>query len=191
MRHRMDASHTSITLRHHYQKRDARHLRPMVVKPNCPGTCPRSLIPDLVVCAFAPPNSSCVTSSFVTAFTTSGPVTNRYDVSRTMKVKSVKAGEYTAPPAHGPMTSDICGTTPEARTFFWRVLFMTRRNYLNVSCPNLENIGISSQRIHALLNTCSTRIVQTDHRCPDEHRLIHDLFQKQILNHDELRQFRF
>src|SRR5947208_16764505 len=31
-----------------------------------------------------------------------------------MKTKSVIAGEYTAPPAHGPMTAEICGTTPEA-----------------------------------------------------------------------------
>ena len=30
-----------------------------------------------------------------------------------MKTKSVIAGEYTAPPAHGPMTSEICGITPE------------------------------------------------------------------------------
>ena len=27
----------------------------------------------------------------------------------------VIAGEYTAPPAHGPMMAEICGTTPEAR----------------------------------------------------------------------------
>ena len=33
-----------------------------------------------------------------------------------MKMKSVMAGEYTAPPAHGPMMADICGTTPEVRT---------------------------------------------------------------------------
>ena len=32
---------------------------------------------------------------------------NRYDVSFTMKVKSVRAGEYTAPPAHGPMIIEI------------------------------------------------------------------------------------
>src|SRR2546426_4359405 len=32
-----------------------------------------------------------------------------------MKTKSVIAGEYTAPPAHGPMIAEICGTTPEAR----------------------------------------------------------------------------
>src|SRR2546425_2322190 len=32
-----------------------------------------------------------------------------------MKTKSMIAGEYTAPPAHGPMTAEICGTTPEAR----------------------------------------------------------------------------
>ena len=31
-----------------------------------------------------------------------------------MIVKSVMAGEYTAPPAHGPMTTESCGTTPDA-----------------------------------------------------------------------------
>ena len=30
-----------------------------------------------------------------------------------MKVKSVMAGEYTAPPAQGPMISEICGITPD------------------------------------------------------------------------------
>ena len=35
-----------------------------------------------------------------------------------MKMKSVIAGEYTAPPAHGPMIAVICGTTPDAITFF-------------------------------------------------------------------------
>ena len=42
---------------------------------------------------------------------------NMYDEPSTMKMKSVIAGEYTAPPAHGPITSEICGTTPEACTF--------------------------------------------------------------------------
>ena len=37
-----------------------------------------------------------------------------------MKMKSVIAGEYTAPPAHGPMTSEICGTTPDAITLRWK-----------------------------------------------------------------------
>ena len=32
-----------------------------------------------------------------------------------MRMKSVNAGEYTAPPAHGPKIAEICGTTPEAR----------------------------------------------------------------------------
>ena len=36
-----------------------------------------------------------------------------------MKMKSVMAGEYTAPPAHGPMMSEIWGTTPEASTLRW------------------------------------------------------------------------
>ncbi|CAA9482490.1 MAG: hypothetical protein AVDCRST_MAG12-1595 [uncultured Rubrobacteraceae bacterium] len=47
---------------------------------------------------------------------TSGPVMNMCEVSFTMKMKSVIAGEYTAPPAHGPMISEICGMTPEHRT---------------------------------------------------------------------------
>ena len=34
-----------------------------------------------------------------------------------MIVKSVIAGEYTAPPAQGPMIAEICGTTPEASVF--------------------------------------------------------------------------
>lgn len=55
-------------------------------------------------------SSSAVTCSWVTVFTTSGPVTNKYEVSRTIMVKSVMAGLYTAPPvaslprAHAPAT---------------------------------------------------------------------------------------
>ena len=71
--------------------------------------------PDLAVCVDAPPSSSWVTSSRVTVLTTSGPVTNMCDVSRTMKMKSVSAGEYTAPPAHGPMTQEIWEHTARAR----------------------------------------------------------------------------
>ena len=41
---------------------------------------------------------------------------NMCEVLLTMNTKSVIAGEYTAPPAHGPMISEICGITPEART---------------------------------------------------------------------------
>ena len=58
-----------------------------------------------------------MTSSPVTVLITSGPVMNMCEVSFTMKVKSVMAGEYTAPPAHGPMITLICGMTPDARTF--------------------------------------------------------------------------
>ncbi len=36
-----------------------------------------------------------------------------------MKMKSVMAGEYTAPPAEGPMIMLICGTTPLAITLRW------------------------------------------------------------------------
>jgi hypothetical protein len=37
-----------------------------------------------------------------------------------MNVKSVSAGEYTAPPAHGPMIRLIWGMTPEASTFLYK-----------------------------------------------------------------------
>ena len=46
----------------------------------------------------------------------SGPVMNICEMPSTMIVKSVIAGEYTAPPAHGPAIKLICGTTPEACT---------------------------------------------------------------------------
>ena len=62
----------------------------------------------------APPSSSLVTSSCVTVLITSGPVTNMYEVSLTITLKSVMAGLYTAPPAQGPMIAEICGMTPEA-----------------------------------------------------------------------------
>ena len=50
-------------------------------------------MPDFDACVAAPPSSSNVTSSPVTALITSGPVMNMCEVSRTMKVKSVMAGE--------------------------------------------------------------------------------------------------
>ncbi len=64
----------------------------------------------------APPSSSNSTSSPVTVLITSGPVMNMWEVSFTMKMKSVIAGEYTAPPAHGPMMMLIWGITPELWT---------------------------------------------------------------------------
>ena len=57
-----------------------------------------------------------MTSSCVVALMTSGPVMNMYEVSRTITIKSVIAGEYTAPPAQGPMMAEICGTTPDDMT---------------------------------------------------------------------------
>jgi hypothetical protein len=58
-----------------------------------------------------------VVRSPVTASMTSGPVTNMCEVPSTITVKSVMAGEYAAPPAHGPRTTEICGITPDALTF--------------------------------------------------------------------------
>ena len=45
------------------------------------------------LCVSAPPSCSLSTSSWVTAFTTSGPVMNMWLFSFTMKMKSVSAGE--------------------------------------------------------------------------------------------------
>ena len=45
-----------------------------------------------------------------------GHITLKQTRALIMKVKSVMAGEYTAPPAQGPMISEICGTTPDAST---------------------------------------------------------------------------
>jgi hypothetical protein len=70
--------------------------------------------PEVVLCVRAPPRSSAETVSWVTARITSGPVTNMYELFFTIRMKSVSAGEYTAPPAHGPMIAEICGTTPDA-----------------------------------------------------------------------------
>jgi hypothetical protein len=70
--------------------------------------------PERVAWVRAPPSSSSVTSSPVTIFTTSGPVMNMWLVSLTITMKSVRAGEYTAPPAHGPRITEIWGTTPDA-----------------------------------------------------------------------------
>ena len=41
---------------------------------------------------------------------------NMYEEPSAIKMKSVMAGEYTAPPAHGPSTSDSWGTTPDSWT---------------------------------------------------------------------------
>ena len=47
-----------------------------------------------------------VTTSPNTVFTTSGPVMNILEMLSTTNTKSVKAGEYTAPPAQGPRITD-------------------------------------------------------------------------------------
>ncbi len=49
--------------------------------------------PDLVLCDIAPPSSSNPTSSPVTVLITSGPVMNMWEVSLTIPMKSVIAGE--------------------------------------------------------------------------------------------------
>ena len=53
----------------------------------------------------------------MTDLTTSGPVMYICPMPSTMKMKSVIAGEYTAPPAQGPAMTVICGMTPDANVF--------------------------------------------------------------------------
>ena len=57
----------------------------------------------------------------MTVFTTSGPVMNMYEESSTMNTKSVRAGLYTAPPAHGPMITLIWGIRPDERVLRWKI----------------------------------------------------------------------
>src|SRR5450830_978007 len=98
-----------------------------------------SATPLLVVWVTAPPSSSAVTSSWVTVFTTSGPVTNMYELSFTMKMKSVMAGEYTAPPAEGPMIM-LIGVIPQ--------ISMIMGPSAGGQHVLLEHVGIAAQRGH-------------------------------------------
>ncbi len=61
----------------------------MQVSSSSYAKCATPLVP---ACTSAPPRPFWVISSPVTALTTSGPVMNICEVSRTMKTKSVRAG---------------------------------------------------------------------------------------------------
>ena len=74
-----------------------------------------------------------------------------------MKTKSVIAGEYTAPPAHGPMMAEICGITPEAERIAQ------------------EDVGVGGQRHDTFLDPGAARVVEPDDGHPGLHRQIHDL----------------
>jgi hypothetical protein len=74
-----------------------------------------------------------------------------------MKMKSVMAGEYTAPPARGAHDhADL-------------------RHHAAGHHVALEHLGIAAQRGHALLDARAARVVQADHRRADLHGLVHDL----------------
>ena len=81
---------------------------------------------------------------------------NMYEVSRTITIKSVIAGEYTAPPAQGPMIAEICGTTPDD---------------MHVA---QKDVGVAGQRNDAFLDARAARVVDPDHRASDLRREIHD-----------------
>jgi hypothetical protein len=71
---------------------------------------------------------------------------NMCEVWSTITVKSVMAGEYTAPPAQGPMMIESCGMTP-------------RRVHVA-----LEDLGVEAECDDALLDPRAARVVQPDDR---------------------------
>ena len=79
----------------------------MVSNPSSSEAAAKCATPLFAECTPAPPSSSWLTVSPVTLFTTAGPVRNIYEVSLTITLKSVRAGEYTAPPAQGPNMPEI------------------------------------------------------------------------------------
>ena len=74
-----------------------------------------------------------------------------------MTMKSVIAGEYTAPPAHGPMIAEICG------------IDAGRQRVAE------EDVGVAAERQHAFLDARAARVVQADDRRAELHRQVHDL----------------
>ena len=82
---------------------------------------------------------------------------NMCEVWSTITVKSVIAGEYTAPPAHGPTIRLICGITPEAWTL--------RRK---ISAEQAE-------RDDAFLDARAAAVVDADDRAAGLQREVHDL----------------
>ena len=65
-------------------------------------------LPETEAFAWAEPISAMVQTWPVTALITSGPQMNMFAVLRVMIRKSMRAGEYAAPPAHGPAMTAIC-----------------------------------------------------------------------------------
>ena len=74
-----------------------------------------------------------------------------------MIVKSVIAGEYTAPPAHG---------THDHRDL---------RNHAGGKDVAQEDVGVATERRDTFLDSRAAGIVQTDDRRADLHREVHDL----------------
>ena len=74
-----------------------------------------------------------------------------------MITKSVIAGEYTAPPAHGPMTSEICGTTPGGQ----RVA--------------QEDVGVAAEAGDAFLDARAAGVGESDDRRAVLNRQVHHL----------------
>ena len=72
-------------------------------------------------------------------------------------LKSVMAGEYTAPPAHGPMIAEICGHDARGQ----RVA--------------QEDVRVAAEREHALLDARAARIVQPDDGRAHLHGQVHHL----------------
>ena len=125
--------------------------------PACSFSAAKWATPDFWLCASAPPRSSLVTSSCVTVLMTSGPVMNMYEVSFTITMKSVMAGEYTAPPAHGP---------EDERDL---------RHHARGERVAQEDVRVAGEALHALLDARAARVVEADDRRAHAGGQVHDL----------------
>src|SRR6185437_10936107 len=81
---------------------------------------------------------------------------NICDVLSTITTKSVRAGEYTCPPAAAPMISEICGMTPEA-------------------CTVRRKISVEPQRDDTFLDPGAATLIDTHHGRTVPQRDVEDL----------------
>ncbi|RUP45734.1 hypothetical protein BC936DRAFT_147810 [Jimgerdemannia flammicorona] len=109
--------------------------------------------PDLTVCALAPPSSSWVTSSLVTALTTSGPIGSVAD----------HEGEVGQ------------GGRVDGTASAWTHNEGELRDHAGGHDVALEDIGVAGQGVDTLLNAGAARVIEADDGGADEHGFVHDL----------------
>lgn len=81
-----------------------------------------------------------------------------------MNVKSVIAGEYTAPPAQGPMISEIYNSNIVDQSGLQHCSDKYLWDYARGQNVSLKNVSVASKRVDAFLDSGSSRVVQADER---------------------------